>query len=150
MKQVNSFGISMSCLLFILFSPSCKKDSLNTASPLCNNCNTLVLNNTFINAGNWIKQEDGSYSCDITSELKQAGVPLGKIQAVYIAEGNPFPQIYPEASGDYLGEPVLFDVSLSSDEGTCILIFELSNFDHYQGGGSKPFSSVEIEVSFSK
>jgi len=151
MKQVSSLGISMSCLLFILLTSSCKKDSLNATPPPCDTCNTTVLKSVFINAGNWIKQDDGSYSCDITSELKQSGVSVNKVYAMYIADGTPFPQIYPETSGEYLGGSVLVTVNLSKDEGTCTLIFEFSSEEHFgevRPGGLLPFGSIEIEACF--
>jgi hypothetical protein len=68
--------------------------------------------------------------------------------ATFISSVARLPQVYPETSGCCLEEPILFTANLSADEGTCILIFQFSNFGHFQRGGSLPLSSVEIEVCF--
>jgi hypothetical protein len=151
MKQVNSLGISISCLLIILLSSSCKKNSLNSAQSSCDTCNTIVLNCTFLNVSNWIKQDDGSYSSDITMDLKQTGISVNKIYAMCIADGTPFPQIYPETNGDYMGGSISASLNPSKDEGTCILTYGFSSEEHYgeiRPGSLLPFSSVEIEVCF--
>jgi hypothetical protein len=157
MKHMNSISISISCFLIFLLSSSCKKDSLNTAPPPCDTCNTIVLNCIFLNVSNWIKQDGGLYSSDITSNLKQAGISVSKVYAIDIDDGTSFSQIYPENSGDYLGESFSVSINLSNnqskDEGTCILIYGFSTEEHFgevRPGGSLPFSSVEIEVCSSK
>jgi hypothetical protein len=151
MKHIKSISILISCFLIFLLSSSCKKDSLNSAPPLCDTCNTIVLNSIFLNVSNWIQQDDGSYSSDITTELKQAGISVSKIYAIDIAEGNSILQIYPETRGDYLGLSVNITVNPSKDEGTCILTFRFSSEEYFgevRPGGLLPFSSIEIEVCF--
>jgi len=151
MKHIKSISILISCFLIFLLSSSCKKDSLNSAPPLCDTCNTIVLNSIFLNVSNWIQQDDGSYSSDITTELKQAGISASKIYAIDIAEGNSILQIYPETRGDYLGLSVNITVNPSKDEGTCILTFRFSSEEYFgevRPGGLLPFSSIEIEVCF--
>jgi hypothetical protein len=151
MKQVSTFTISISCLIIILLSSSCKKDPLNTVPPSCDTCNTNVLNSTFLNVSNWIKQDDGSYTSDITQDLKQAGISVSKIYAMDIAEGAPFLQIFPVTRAYFCSGYISVTVNLSKDEGTCILTYGFSIEEHdgeVRPGGLLPFGSVEIEVCF--
>jgi hypothetical protein len=135
MKRLNHISISISCFLIILLSSSCKKDSLNSAPSYCDTCNTIVLNCIFLNASNWIKQDGGLYSSDITSNLKQAGISVSKVYAIDIDDGTSLSQIYPENSGDYLGGSFSVSINLSNnltkDEDTCILIYGFSTEEHF-------------------
>ena len=151
MKHINFISISISFFLIFLLSSSCKKDSLNTATSSCGTCDTIVLNCIFLNVGNWIKQDDGSYSSDITTNLKQAGVSVSKVYAMDISDGTSFKEIYPENSGNYSGVSVAITYNLSKDEGTCILNYGFTSEEHHgeiPPGSLLSFSSVEIEVCF--
>ena len=122
---------------------------MNAGPTACDSCNTIKLNAIFLNDSNWVKQENYTYTSDITMDIIHAGNSVDRVYAMYIANGTPYPKIFPEISGDYMGGSIRGSVNLSKDKGTCVLTFEFSNEEHFgemRHGSLLPFSSVEIEV----
>jgi hypothetical protein len=154
MKRLNSICISMSCLFIILLSISCKKDSFNADPPPCTTCDTLTISTMLINDSNWVRQDNWSYTSDLTWIIIQSGAAISQVHEIYISSNNnTLQEIFPGVSANYMDGTIYGSVDLTKDYPTCKLTFASSNEEH-EGEvhpiSSLPFKSVEIEVILAK
>jgi hypothetical protein len=149
MKHMNSISISIGCFLIILLSASCNKDSLNAGPSTCINCNKVILSSLLINDSNWVRQDDGNYTSDLTMIIEHAGASVSQVYAMDVAGEDPVLKIFPEINGDYMRGILSGSVNLSKNKSTCVITYEFSKEEHegeVHPAGPLPFKSVEIEV----
>ncbi len=153
MKHLNSICISISCLFIILLSISCRKDSFNADPPPCTTCDTLTISTLLINDSNWVRQDNESYTSDITWIIKQSGAAISQVYGMYISNDDRLQEVFPGVSANYMGGTIYGSVNLTKDYPTCKLTFGPSN-EGPEGEvhpiTSLPFKSVEIEVILAK
>jgi hypothetical protein len=153
MKHLNSICISIGCLFIILLSISCKKDSFIADPPPCTTCDTLTISTLLINDSNWVKQNDWSYTSDLTWLIIQSGAAISQVYEIYISNDNVLQEIFPGVSTDYMDGSMYGSVDLNKGYPTCKLTFASSSEEHeveVHPITSLPFKSVEIEVILAK
>ncbi len=149
MKHLKSICILISCIFIILLSISCRKDSFIVSPPPCAKCDTLTISTMSINDSNWIRQDDGSYTSDITWIIERSGASVSQVYGINISNESIPLEVFPKVSANYMNGTLYGSVDPSKNHGTCILTFEFSTEEHegeVHPATSLPFKSVEIEV----
>ncbi len=153
MKHLNSICISISCLFIILLSISCKKDSFIADPPSCTTCNTPTISTMLINDSDWVRQDNWSYTSDLTWIIIGSGAAISQVSGIYITNNNILQEIFPGVPTNYMGGAINGSVDLTKNYPTCKLTFASSDEGH-EGEvhpiTSLPFKSVEIEVVLAK
>jgi hypothetical protein len=153
MKHLNFTCTLVISFFIILLSTSCKKDSVVTSTPPCTTCDTLSVSTLLINDSDWVRQNNYSYTSDLTWIIKQSGAAISQVYGMYISNDNILQEIFPGVSTNYMDGIIYGSVDLTKDYPTCKLTFTYSNEEH-EGEvhpiTSLPFKSVEIEVLLAK
>jgi hypothetical protein len=153
MKHLNSVCISISCIIIMSLSISCKKDPVATSTPPCPSCDTLALTTMLIEDSSWARQDNGNYTSDITWTIERSGASVSQVYAMNITSGNVAQPVFPQVSASYMGGTVSGSIDPSKNHSTCTLTFEFSKEEHegeIRPNTSLPFKSVEIELFFVK
>ena len=122
-----------------------------SSRPGCDTCDTNRLSQLtlFINGNNWVKQGDGTFTCDLTSRIQLADASVSQVYAMSVMSEGKFLQIFPNYKVNFMGGTIYGTVSTSNHIETCELIFSLSQERHYgelSHGGVQSFSTIEILV----
>ena len=153
MKHLNSICISISCLFIILLSISCRKDSFTAGPPPCTTCDTLSISTLLIKDSDWVRQNNWSYTSDLTWIIIQSGAAISQVYEIYISNNNVLQEIFPGVSTNYMDGTLYGSVDLTKNYPTCKLTFA-STYEENEGEvrpiTSLPFKSVEIEVILAK
>jgi hypothetical protein len=152
MKHLKSICISISCIFIILLTISCRKDSFNADTPPCTTCDTLTISTLLINDSDWVRQNDWSYTSDLTWIIIQSGADISQVYEIYIANDNVLQEIFPEVSTNYMDGTLYGSVDLTKNYPTCKITFASS--EEHEGEvhplTTLPFKSVNIEVVLAK
>lgn len=149
MKHFTSIRISISCVLITLLSISCKKDPVIANPPPCTTCSNLNLSTMLINDSNWVRQDNGEYTSDITWIIERSGASISQVHEINISDVNVSVPIFPVGSANFMNGTMYSTVDFSKNHGSVTLTFELSKEEHegeVNPATPLPFKSVEIEV----
>jgi hypothetical protein len=106
-----------------------------------------------INDSDWVRQDNWSYTSDLTWIIIGSGAAISQVSGIYITNDNILQEIFPGVSTNYMGGTIYGSVDLTKNYPTCKLTFGPSN-EGQEGEvhpiTSLPFKSVEIEVIFAK
>jgi hypothetical protein len=159
MKFLCPRSVLISCLTIFLWSSSCKKTTVNENG--CPPCDTIV-NPVYklsyltfmLNENNWARQDDGTFSCDLTGLLEESDASVNQVYAISVMfEGNII-QIFPNGKADLFDGSMQGIISGLNNSETCVISFSPSDGTRYYGelrnSGKLPFSSIGIVVNLRK
>ncbi|HET7002398.1 MAG TPA: hypothetical protein VFI33_13845 [Puia sp.] len=126
------------CIVFILISISCKKDSVNNVSHICNPCITDSPSVShqqviYITDSNWVGQGPHVLKSDFTQLLKEAGATVDEVYALQLVnEGMEF-QFFPCCAISFHGGQLSGSVYTTGNEKICTLTFTDMGQGMYNG-----------------
>jgi hypothetical protein len=159
MKSLFSHSFVISCLMILLLSASsCKKSTV--ARPGCGACDTVTSTRnslsylTFIlNENSWVRQDDGTLTCDLTSRIQLADASVSQVYTMSVMSEGKFLQIYPNYKVEFMGGSIYGSVSTFDHFETCGITFSSSQERHYgelSHIGAQILGSIEIRVALWK
>jgi len=155
MKSLFHRIVLISSMMICLFSSSCKKDIAGATG--CVQCDTITSGDknsyslTFnLNEDAWVKQNDGSYTCDLTKKIIMSDAFVSQVYEMAVMNEGVYMQIFPGHIIDLYGGALTCTVSGPNHLETCALTFSYLNGDRFYGevpnGGKLPFSSIAVRV----
>jgi hypothetical protein len=143
------------CAIIMLISISCKKDSVNNVTHICNPCITDTSFEQhrkviYITDSNWVGQGQRVFKSDLTQILKEAGATVSEVYALQLVnEGIEF-QVFPCCPVNFHGGELSGSIYTTGDEKTCTLTFTYTDHDVHSGEqpnpGIAPFQSIVVKV----
>ena len=150
MKRLFFFGFTM----IILISISCKKDSVNDVTHVCNPCITDSpavphLKTVNIIDSNWVGQGQYVFKSDLTQLINEAGGSVSEVYALQLVNAGMEFQFFPCCPVSFHGGELSGSVYSTGDEKTCTLTFIYTDQNEHSGERPNPgipFQSIVIKV----
>ena len=140
--------------MIILISISCKKDSVNSVTHICNPCitDTFVTHQhvIYITDSNWVGQGQHVQKSDLTQLVNEAGATVDEVYALELVNGGTEFQFFPCCMVSYHGGQLSGSVYTTGNEKTCTLTFtetdQVMHNGEFPNRGITPFQSIVVKV----
>lgn len=137
-----------------LFSAHCTKEHGVLSQTPCDTCGqstaSPIQETTLIEDSVWERQGTGIFKSDITSQLRDAGITVDQVYALYIVRDGIAYQIFPYRQANYMSGVIFASIYSSGDSQACTIMYSDTNQELHYGesprGGYLPFRSITIEV----
>jgi hypothetical protein len=139
------------CIMIILISIACKKDSVSKVTHVCPDCKIEQhLRAIYITDSNWVGQGQNVLKSDLTQLINEAGDSVSEVYALqFVNEGMLF-QFFPCCQISCHGGELSGDIYSTGNNKTCTLTFTYSDQDAHSGEmpnpGFPPFQSIVVKV----
>ena len=150
MKHLPLLGFTM----IILISISCKKDSVNNVTHVCNPCindspSVPHLKTVNIIDSNWVGQGQYVFKSDLTQLIKEAGEAASDVYALELVIGSSEFQFFPCCPVSFHDGELSASIYSTGTNKTCTLTFTYTDQNEHSGERPNPgipFHSTVIKV----